>query len=92
MKVENTGRSIVTVDDLELGDIINLEHASGGYDTATVQQVTDREVKVIRPYIHCADFSTTAGVITYIGFEEFKLYKGSQRQVLLVERLARALR
>lgn len=38
----------------------------------TVQNITADEVTLFRPYTHTADFSSTGGVICYVGIEEWK--------------------
>lgn len=66
--------------DLHLGDVID----AGGmvWGTATVKNITDKEIMLFRPYVHTADFSCSAGVICYIGFEEFTVSKDSVFDVL----------
>lgn len=65
----------IGINKLQLADKVSLE-MSEGYDTATVEQINHAEctVKLIRPYIHTADFSCTSGVFTYVGWEYVTLY------------------
>ena len=75
-------------DELILGDRINLApDAPYAYCYATVQEVTEDRVICLRPYVHHADFTCGNKVITYLGWEEVPLYKGSSdREVMLLER------
>ena len=75
----------VKICDLKLGDIVKL--SDGAYMCATVQQVTPDEIIMVRPYIHCNDFSYTGGVITYIGQEIVKYYRQTTRWVTVLERV-----
>jgi hypothetical protein len=43
-------------------------------------------VTVFRPYVHTSDFSTTAGIIPYLGFEQFDLWRDSDKTVTLLYR------
>jgi len=74
----------VKYSDLKLRDIVDLE--SGDYSIATVIQITDRGIKFFRPYVMTSDFSYTAGVIPYIGFEEFHTEPYKDREITLVRR------
>jgi hypothetical protein len=74
---------LVKASQLKLADKVQL--FDGGYGTATVQQITEDTVTLVRPYIQTADFSCTVGVITYIGLEDVKLYIGDTREVELLE-------
>lgn len=71
--------------DLEIGDIIRLPGIEG-YNDATVYQVKDGQVYVVRPYVHTADFICTSGVITYLGQEEFSMPADSTAVQLLSSR------
>lgn len=75
----------IKICDLKLGDVVQL--SEGAYMCATVQQVTADEVILFRPYVHCADFSYSGGVITYIGTETVKYYKDTERWVTVLERV-----
>ncbi len=41
----------------------------GAFGYAVVTQIKDGNVHLFRPYATTSDFSTTAGVIPYVGFE-----------------------
>jgi hypothetical protein len=79
-------RTVVTHRDLQLGDRIRLTDVSRAYNDATVINVTDKGVTVFRPYVHTSDFSTTAGIIPYLGFEQFDLWRDSDKTVTLLYR------
>lgn len=55
--------------ELRLGDTVEL--FDGPYGTAIVKQITANEVTFYRPYGHCENWSYVAGVICYVGVEEF---------------------
>ena len=74
---------LINTSELQLGDNIILHQEE--FASATVEQIVEGGAKVIRPYIHTADFSTTSGVICYIGFEQFTLPM-DDRQVMLTNR------
>lgn len=57
--------------DLRLGDVIQI--SDGAYHTATVKQIENGYATLFRPYTHTADFSCTAGVICYVGVENFTI-------------------
>ena len=59
----------VTAKELRLGDVVQL--FDGPYGTAHVRNITDTLVTFYRPYGTCTDFSCTAGVICYVGIEEY---------------------
>lgn len=75
----------VPIRDLRLADVIDLG-LNEGYSTATVESIGTDTVKTIRPYVHDAGFSTTAGVITYLGWEYVTLYMDTDREVTLLRR------
>lgn len=81
----------IGINKLQLADVVSLE-MSEGYDTATVEQITDKTVRLIRPYVATADFSCTSGVITYLGWEYVNLYwydtdiEDNAREVVLLRR------
>jgi len=80
---------VVKTSELKLADVIRLNPDSElmlAFMTATVEQITVDCVICIRPYIHTADFSSTSGVITYIGFEKISLVISESREVILLER------
>jgi len=74
----------VKYSELKLRDIVDLE--SGDYSIATVIQITERGITFFRPYVKTSDFSYTAGVIPYIGFEEFHTTAYKDREITLVRR------
>jgi hypothetical protein len=61
----------VKASDLNVGDIIRVSDIDDGYNDSTVINVTETVVYVVRPYVHTSDFTTSAGLISYIGQEEF---------------------
>lgn len=75
----------VNISDLRLADVIDLG-LNEGYSTATVESISTDTVKTLRPYVHDAGFSTTSGVITYLGWEYVTLYMETDRQVTLLRR------
>lgn len=72
--------------ELQIGDIVRLRDDAEGYNDATVYDVKNKSIHVVRPYVHTADFLTTAGVITYIGQEDFVLYADDTLITLLARR------
>lgn len=68
--------------DLAIGDIIRLPGIEG-YKDATVYNIENGYVHVVRPYVHCADFTYTGGVITYLGDEKFSIPADSAAVELL---------
>ena len=74
-------RRIVKSNELQLGDVIRA--TPWGYGTATVINIQDNgeKVTVFRPYVTVSDFSTSAGVIPYIGTEKFELGNGDYEVV-----------
>ena len=75
---------MVKISELQLADVVRLGEYP--YSYATVEQIKDGIVHLIRPYIHTADFSCTSGVITYIGHEHVKHFQNSENTVILLER------
>lgn len=71
--------------DLEIGDVIRLKGIEG-YNDATVYNVADGKVYLVRPYVHCADFICSSGVITYLGEEKFNIPADSEAVTLLSSR------
>jgi hypothetical protein len=74
----------VSANELRLADTILA--TSGGrmpWDTCIVSKVTDTEVKLFRPYGTTADFSSSGGVICYIGIEEFTIPRDTREVTLL---------
>ncbi len=75
----------VDISELQLADIIDLG-LNEGYSTATVESIDGDTVKTIRPYVHDAGFSTTSGVITYLGWEYVTMDRRTGRVVTLLRR------
>lgn len=82
----------VTRKDLQIGDIVRLFGGDGPYMDATVYQVENGNVHVVRPYVHAADFICTSGVITYLGEEKFSLPADNTAIMLLESRPPEATR
>lgn len=55
-----------------------------------VKNVTDAYIELYRPYAVSEDFSTTSGVICYMGLEQYRIEKESHVEYLLFERPAAA--
>lgn len=53
----------------------------------TVKNITDDEVTLFRTYTHTADFSSTGGVICYVGIEEWKVEMNSVSFWRLIRRV-----
>lgn len=68
----------LTAKDLVLGDKVNLLPGEP-YGWATVVQITDEEVHMVRPYVHIGDFTYTGGVLNYLGNETVKVWAKSDR-------------
>lgn len=68
--------------DLAIGDVVRLTGIEG-YNDATVYNVEDGRVYLVRPYVQCADFTCSAGVITYLGQEKFNVPADSVAVTLL---------
>ena len=81
---EGGQQTIVEHRELQLGDRVRL--FEGAFNDATVINVTETVVTVFRPYVHTSNFSTTGGLIPYLGFEEFDLYRDSDKTVTLLYR------
>ena len=74
--------------ELKLGDTVKV--GDGDYMTATVIKITKTSfehrteqigvITLFRPYVHTSDVETTAGIIPYIGFEQFEVYADSDRE------------
>lgn len=59
----------IPASDLQLADHVQVIPIAGPYVSGTVIDIEGGWAKVLRPYVHTADFSYTGGVIPYIGFE-----------------------
>jgi hypothetical protein len=75
----------VAAKELEIGDIIHLfgKNNHAPYHTATVYNVKDDLVFVVRPYVHTSSMITTGGVITYLGDEKFSFPRDERMHTLL---------
>jgi len=79
----------VFIRDINLGDTVRLSLPE--YGTATVFNVTEDEVHLVRPYIHLADSTSyTGGVMHYTGTEIVKLWRDSDRTLTVLS--AKALK
>jgi len=84
---------ILKAKELKLGDVVEL--GDGGYMTATVIKIkkttfehrTEQAslITFFRPYVHTSNVETTAGIIPYIGFEQFEAYIDSDREYFCYE-------
>ena len=65
----------VSPETIRLGDIVRAIDGHG-YVTSTVKQINPerRLVTLFRPYVATSNFTYTAGVICYIGIEEYSIY------------------
>jgi len=75
----------LTAKELKLADTVRLT-CVGGYNTATVKNVTAEHVTLFRPYVETADFSYTGGVICYIGIEEFSIPRNDSFEYEVIDR------
>ena len=70
--------------ELQLGD--KVQCYEGAYSTATVRQIEDGIVYLVRPYTHTSDYETSGGLTCYVGIEEFTVYHDSDREWILLDR------
>lgn len=81
----------IRTSELQLGDRIMRVFDSGEYDleggVTTVKQIADGNVSLFRPYTHTADFSSTGGVICYVGIEEYNVELDRDLPWLLIQRV-----
>lgn len=63
----------VSAKHLKVGDVVLANFADPFYACQTVKQVTEDEVVFFRPYVQTSDFTTTGGVICYVGIEEYRV-------------------
>lgn len=74
--------------DMELGDIVQIYE--GTYGCATVEEVSEKEVILFRPYVQTSDFAyggqNSSRVIPYIGSEKVNLRKDSSRTYFLLRK------
>ena len=77
-----------TANVLLVGDRVNLfaDQPGAPFGWGTVVQVTEEEATVVRPYVHTSDFTTTSGLISYLGQEVVKLQRSSDRVLTVVFR------
>jgi hypothetical protein len=77
-----------TANVLLIGDRVNLfaDQPGAPFGWGTVIEVTEEEAVVVRPYVHTSDFSTTSGLISYIGQEITRLPRQSDRVYTVVFR------
>ena len=82
---------VVNTSELQLGDRIMRLLDSGDPDleggVTTVKQIADGKVSLFRPYTHTADFSSTGGVICYVGIEEYNVELDRDLKWLLIQRV-----
>jgi len=76
----------IKISDLKLRDVVSLSDDITDYMTATVFQIKDDVVYLWRPYVSTSDFSTTSGVIPFIGIETVQLWTGEKRTVIILDR------
>jgi len=76
----------VPTSELCVGDTVLLQSSEPYYTCQTVKRVTDREVWFFRPYVHTSSFTTTDGVICYVGIEEYAVDRRSPFTYALVRR------
>jgi hypothetical protein len=80
----------IKIGELQLADQVRLAHvrADASMGPYLVRQI-DKEAGVVhlwRPYIAHADFSSTSGVIPYVGIENFPLELSYSGTFLLIKR------
>ncbi len=86
---------VVNTSELQLGDRIMRLLDSGDQRSepdleggvTTVKQIADGKVSLFRPYTHTADFSSTGGVICYVGIEEYNVELDRDLSWLLIQRV-----
>ncbi len=83
-------RTTIKNDQLQIADRVVSLYLDGQPDlelgVQTVKQVKDGTVTMFRPYTHTADFSSTGGVICYVGVEEYQMEVDTDRQWILISR------
>jgi hypothetical protein len=77
-----------TANVLLVGDRVNLfaDQPGAPFGWGTVIEVTEEEAVVVRPYVHTSDFTTTSGLMSYLGQEIVRLYRKSERVLDVVFR------
>ncbi len=70
-----------TANVLLVGDRVNLfaDQPGAPFGWATVVDVDENYATVVRPYVHTSDFTTTSGLMSYLGQEICKLDRTSSR-------------
>jgi len=83
-------KKIIKPAQMQLGDIVRLNDTTMSFGASLVREITkDGQVKLFRPYATCSDFSTTSGVIPYIGIEDWEFSVTDERSTFeLLERRA----
>lgn len=67
-------RQHIKAGDANLGDVVELALDSDNpFTSSVVTQVTEKEIRLFRPYATTADFTYTGGVIPYIGIEQYSV-------------------
>lgn len=74
--------------ELHLGDTVSLADHPAAYMTADVIKIEGEEITLYRPYVHTSDFEYSGGLTPYIGIEQFKIYRYSDKTVTLLRRKA----
>jgi hypothetical protein len=80
---------IIQTHQLQLADRV-IPISADGVDLesgiVTVKNIADGTVHLFRPYTHTAGFSTTSGVICYVGIEEYSMDIHHAREWHLISR------
>lgn len=78
---------VITAKDMQVGDTVQMHFPDPlPWSTCVVRQIADGRVHLFRPYATTADFTTTSGVICYIGIEEYQIELTSSVTYRLLER------
>lgn len=77
-------KRLIPLNELKIGDYVSL-FPDEPFSTCIVKQIKDGMITLFRPYGTTADFSYTAGVITYIGVEDFQV-PANEHKVTLYRR------
>jgi len=67
--------------ELKLGDVVNT--GTQRFSCATVVEVGESGIRLIRPYVVTADLVYTSGIPWSIGVEDFKLISGDRMMEVL---------
>jgi hypothetical protein len=92
MTMYNPAETIVKMSNLQIGDTVQDTRCTMPFGTATVKNISKQEgslneyVTFFRPYVHTSDFKTTAGVICYVGIEEYTVPIVGDSEYVLFER------